>query len=233
MHLRRHLAIVVCLAGALALAVSAAAQSPFDIALEAGLTAMRANKYREALERFREAVAAAPDNLAALLAQVRAANALGEFDEAVATARSIVTVAPAPEHQAWLAAVAERAGLTDEARAAYKASVQGEWLGRSDVAESYLLFLVDIGDNAAALELARAEGWLAPGRDYCRDPLPGINRRSGMLLAWLVHPDQAPCLLTVARSLTDEGYTRLPRHILLDLIATVATLAIGSAWLRR
>src|SRR5262249_6355683 len=172
MNLRRQLVAVICLAAALALAVSAAAQSPFDIALEAGLTAMRANKYREALERFREAVTAAPDNLAALLAQVRAANALGEFDEAVATARSILALAP--EHQAWLAAVAERAGLTEEARAAYKASVQGEWLGRSDVAESYLLFLVDIGDHAAALELARAEGWLAPGRDYCRDPLPGI-----------------------------------------------------------
>ena len=219
MRFRRHLAIATCLAAVLALAVGAAAQSPFDIALEAGLAAMRANRYREALERFREAVAAAPDNLAALLAEVRAANALGEFDEAVATARSIVAMAAAPEHQAWLAAVAERAGLTDEARAAYKASVQGEWLGRSDVAESYLLFLVDIGDHTAALELARTEGWLAPDRDYCRDPLPGINRRTGMLLAWLVHPDQAPCLLQVARSLTDEGYTRLPRHILLDLIA--------------
>src|SRR5262249_61239848 len=117
MNLRRQLVAVICLAAALALAVSAAAPSPFDSALEAGLTAMRANKYREALERFREAVAAAPDNLAALLAQVRAANALGEFDEAVATARAIVAITPAPEHQAWLAAVAERAGLTRAARA--------------------------------------------------------------------------------------------------------------------
>src|SRR5262249_27767214 len=157
MDLRRHLAVVICLAAALALPVSAAAQSPFDIALEAGLTAMRANKYRDALERFREAVTAAPDNLAALLAQVRAANALGEFVEAVATAWPIVALAPSPEDQAWLAALGDRAGLTEEARAAYKASVQGEWLGRSDVAESYLLFLVDIGDHAAALELARAE----------------------------------------------------------------------------
>ncbi len=216
---RRRIAIVACLAAALALAATAAAQSPFDVALEAGLAAMRANRYREALERFREAVAAAPDNLAGLLARVRAANSLGEFEEAVTQAQTIVGMAPAPEHQAWLAAVAERAGMTDQARAAYRASVQGNWLGRSDIAESFLLFLVDSGDHAAALELARSEGWIAPERDYCRDPIPGINRRTGMLLAWLIHPEQAPCLLAVARSLTDEGYTRLPRHILLDLIA--------------
>ena len=223
----RRLAIVTCLAAALTLAAAAAAQSPSETtaqspseaAYEAGLAAMRANKYREALERFREAVASSPGDVASHLARVRAANALGEFDEAVEAARTVVGIAPSPENQAWLAAVAERAGLNDEARKAYQASVRADWLGRSDVAESLLLFLMDGGDHAAALELARGEGWIAPGRDYCRDPIPGINRRSGMLLAWLIHPEQAPCLLAVARSLTDEGYTRLPRHILLDLIA--------------
>ncbi|PYN96229.1 MAG: hypothetical protein DMD91_22290 [Candidatus Rokuibacteriota bacterium] len=215
----RRIAIVACLAAALALAATATAQSAFESALEAGLAAMRANRYRDALERFREAVAVAPDNVAGLLARVRAANSLGEFEEAVIQARAIVGFSPAPEHQAWLAAVAERAGFSDEARAAYRASVQGEWLGRSDIAESFLLFLVDNGDYPAALDLARAEGWIAPERDYCRDPIPGINRRTGMLLAWMIHPEQAPCLLSVARSLTDEGYTRLPRRILADLTA--------------
>src|SRR5262249_34224500 len=96
MRFRRHLAIATCLAAVLALAVGAAAQSPFDIALEAGLAAMRANHYREALERFREAVAAAPDNLAALLAPGRAAHPLGEFDEALAPARSSLPPARPP-----------------------------------------------------------------------------------------------------------------------------------------
>lgn len=216
----RQLSLVPCLVAALAGPVAAAEPQPSsDVAYEAGLAAMRANKYREALDRFREAVAAAPGDVAAHLGRIRAANALGEFDEAVAAARAVVSLAPSPENHAWLAAVAERAGLTEEARAAYRTSVQAEWLGRSDVAESFLLFLMDAGESEAALELARAEGWIAADRDYCRDPVPGINRRSGMLLAWLIHPERAACLLVIARTLTDEGYTRLPRHILTDIVA--------------
>jgi len=60
---RRHLAIASLPRRRAGPAVGAAAQSPFDIALEGRVAAMRANRYRRRSSGFVKRVAAAPDNL--------------------------------------------------------------------------------------------------------------------------------------------------------------------------
>lgn len=76
--------------------------------------------------------------------------------------------------------------------------------------------LVESGDTARALDLARARGWVQEGADYCaagsgpRDP--EIRALVGMLAA----PERTDCLLRVGRSLTDGGRVRLARTVLLD-----------------
>ena len=76
--------------------------------------------------------------------------------------------------------------------------------------------LVESGDTARALDLARARGWVQEGADYCaagsgpRDP--EIRALVGMLAA----PERTDCLLRVGRSLTDDGRVRLARTVLLD-----------------
>jgi tetratricopeptide (TPR) repeat protein len=76
--------------------------------------------------------------------------------------------------------------------------------------------LVESGDTAPALDLARARGWVQEGADYCaagsgpRDP--EIRALVGMLAA----PERTDCLLGVGRSLTDGGMVRLARTVLLD-----------------
>jgi tetratricopeptide (TPR) repeat protein len=82
--------------------------------------------------------------------------------------------------------------------------------------------LVESGDTARALDLARSRGWVREGADYCtagsgpRDP--EIRALVGMLVA----PERSDCLLRVGRSLTDSGMVRLARAVLLDRSRTSA-----------
>jgi tetratricopeptide (TPR) repeat protein len=212
------------LAALLAVALSSQAwaddaQARSDAALEAGRAALRGGEYRPALGHFREAVDATPDHVDVHLARASAANLLGEFDEALGALRTVLGLAPTPDHYARLGAMLERMGKSDEAIAAFRVSLSDPWLGRAEVAEQLLLVLVDTGDRAGAAELARAQGWYATDRDYCRDPVPNVTWLTGRLLALLAQPDRADCLAAVAEQLTDDGYTRLPRRLLNHVIA--------------
>jgi tetratricopeptide (TPR) repeat protein len=120
----------------------------------------------------------------------------------------------------------ERMGKSDEAIAAFRLSLSDPWLGRAEVAEQLLLVLVDTGDRAGAIELARSQGWSTTERDYCRDPMPNVTWLTGRLLALLAQPERADCLLAVAEQLTDDGYTRLPRRLLLHVIAHTKRSAV-------
>lgn len=211
----------------LAVTVGAGAQTAGTSPLDAGRAAMRAKTYREALARFREAVAAAPDDVEAQLARGEAANRLGEFDEALEAIRVAVRVAPTPEHQAALGSILERMGRTDEAIGAFRTSLSTAWLGRTSVAEKLLRILIDAGDRQAATALARSEGWLTYDRDYCRTPVPDIAAFTGKLLAFLAHPERADCLYDIARGATEVGYTRFSRRLLNEVIART-----GEDWLR-
>ena len=76
--------------------------------LEVGRQAMAAGQPRTALENFRVAVFHAPDYAPAHFARGKAAEALGEFDEALAAYRVAAELAPA--HRVELGALAERMG---------------------------------------------------------------------------------------------------------------------------
>jgi tetratricopeptide (TPR) repeat protein len=126
-------------------------------------------------------------------------------------------------------------GDTDAALEWFRASLAGlpvpwsdpriEWIAslflrpdvpRQRVAEDLFRVLVVSGDREGATNLARSEGWLRPGTDFCRDQHTGISRETRALLAMLIHPDTADCLLPLGRALAESGRVRLARLVLQD-----------------
>jgi tetratricopeptide (TPR) repeat protein len=83
-------------------------------------------------------------------------------------------------------------------------------------AEDLLHLLVDAGRRDAAVAFAARQGWLRDGADYCATPPEATTRETAALLALLIHPERADCLLEIGRSLTDDGLTRLARRVLLE-----------------
>jgi tetratricopeptide (TPR) repeat protein len=92
----------------LALAAGCGPSRTARISLEEGRRAMAAQALRPALAHFRAAVSDAPDYAPAHLARGHAAEALGEFDEALDAYRAASTLAP--RHRLAFGAMAERMG---------------------------------------------------------------------------------------------------------------------------
>ena len=76
--------------------------------------------------------------------------------------------------------------------------------------------LVASGQRERAVELARSRGWIRAGLDYCEAPNLPVSHETAALLAMLLEPDHADCLLAVGRSVGDDGLVRLGRLILRD-----------------
>ena len=94
-------------------------------------------------------------------------------------------------------------------------------LGRAGVdhdvtAAALFTTLVESGDPARALELARARGWVRDGVDYCAGAAVPRESEVRALVGMLAGPEQTDCLLRVGRSLADGGMVRLARLVLLD-----------------
>ena len=88
-------------------------------------------------------------------------------------------------------------------------------LDRDVVAGTLLASLIEAGEPARALDLARARGWVRAGADYCAGAR-GEAAETRALVGMLAAPEQTDCLLAVGRSLTDGGLVRLARLVLLD-----------------
>jgi tetratricopeptide (TPR) repeat protein len=87
---------------------------------------------------------------------------------------------------------------------------------REAVAAYRFQILVASGQRARAVELARSRGWVRAGLDYCEAPNLPVSHETAALLAMLLEPDHADCLLAVGRSVGDDGLVRLGRLILRD-----------------
>jgi tetratricopeptide (TPR) repeat protein len=86
-----------------------------------------------------------------------------------------------------------------------------------DVTASVLFMtLLESGDTARALDVARSRGWVREGADYCTGASGPREAETRALVGLLVAPERTDCLLRVGRSLTDSGMVRLARIVLLD-----------------
>jgi tetratricopeptide (TPR) repeat protein len=96
-------------------------------------------------------------------------------------------------------------------RAYYRAS-------RESVPEYVFRILVEAGQRERAIGLAKSRGWVQDGMEYCRVfDLPISSETSG-LLAMLLQPDRADCLVPLGARLADDGLVRLGRLILLERV---------------
>ncbi|HEY3064525.1 MAG TPA: tetratricopeptide repeat protein [Methylomirabilota bacterium] len=87
-----------------------------------------------------------------------------------------------------------------------------------DAAQDLFRILVEAGTREGALGIARSQGWVREGVDYCDAHKAGLPRETAGLLAMLLQPDRADCAVDVGKELTEAGLTRLARRVLLDRI---------------
>lgn len=187
-------------------------------ALRAGTAALSRSAPREALQHFRQAAAKAPTLPQIQVLRGIAAEAVGEFEEALEAYRIASQQEPSFNNRLMLGMLAQRMGNTD---LALQTLAAGPFEGESDrttVMQYLFQSLLEDDRRAEALALARSEGWLREGSDYCGDVAEISARETRALLAWLLHPERAACALATAISETRSGLVRLPRLVLLDLV---------------
>lgn len=76
--------------------------------------------------------------------------------------------------------------------------------------------LVEAGRREQAIALARSRGWLREKGDYCQGRDLPVSAETAGLLAMMLEPDRADCLLPLGVRITDEGLARLGRLVLTD-----------------
>lgn len=105
---------------------SCAAPARASRALTAGRASAQRRAFREALDHYRAAAAAAPDLPGAHVARGQTAELLGEYDEALAAFQRAAAIAPSPDTSMRVGATAERLGRVDLAVQTLE-SAYGPW----------------------------------------------------------------------------------------------------------
>lgn len=248
--------------------------------LLAGRRAMASRSFREALAYFRAAVAQVPDSAAAHQARGDAADALGEFDEALEAFSVAARLAPTVDNRVRLGTLAARVGQFDLAAQALdhadgpwrRHALVGAGVGAASlavctsqywpqvvhlynlclpgglsaaraaqaasserVASQRFEVLFEAGRNDEALALARTRGWIREGTRYCEaNDLP-VTAETAALLAMLLQPEHADCLLQVGARAADEGLIHLSRLMLQDRVANARSPQVReqAAWVLR
>ena len=237
--------------------------------------AYRAGRFAEALDLSRQASAASPESVEALVAHGAMAEFMGEFDEAQRMADQALRLAPRNVGVLYRgASLAVRLGdydraltlldrIIDEhprvARAVFThgptavqtgllrgyptlerlARTDPGWFGtavralpaalRTGLLDEYpfLGFIVELridilmekGDLDGARRLALGYGVVQAGRDYCREVStePSNEGRFQLFrLAVLAQPQNADCIWWYGQWLTDEGFVRLGRIMVIE-----------------
>lgn len=187
-------------------------------ALARGRQAMEAKDPRRALAHFREATAAAPEFVAALLAQGEAAETLGELDDAVAAYTRAAVLDPSPGTRARLGSAAEDAGRVELAVEAYQGAYGSEAIHLGRGVRDGLLAAIGCAASrwpsfwSATKECPRLA--YATGRSRARESREGMPQRAFLVLIEAGHRDRA---LALARARgwvrADVDYCRVPRDV--------------------
>jgi tetratricopeptide (TPR) repeat protein len=119
-------------------------------------------------------------------------------------------------------------GAIDAGREAQAAS-------RERIASYRFELLVEAGHRDAALALARSRGWVRDDARYCETTDPAVSAEVAALLAMLLQPQDADCLLPVGARIVDDGLVRLGRLMLQDRVerSTSPQVREQAAWVLR
>ncbi|MEX2221420.1 MAG: tetratricopeptide repeat protein [Candidatus Rokuibacteriota bacterium] len=101
---------------------------------------------------------------------------------------------------------------------ASRAALANAALDREVVAATLFTALLEGGDPARALEVARGRGWVRDATDYCAAARGAVGAETRALVGMLAAPERTECLLPLGRALTDGGLVRLSRLVLQDRI---------------
>jgi tetratricopeptide (TPR) repeat protein len=213
--------------------------------LERARAAFAGGRYLEALEHARRAADAAPGSLPEVLGRASMAEFMGEFDEAATFYGKATALAPAdPTVLYRTASFAVRIGEYDRALAsldrllelhprqvrwlfawgpgAVQSQLARQYPSLAHIAQIKIDILMEKDDLAAARALAQAHAIVTPGRDYCGEArrLGQSDKREELFqafrLAALGQPGAADCVWWYGQWLTDEGYVRLGRLMVLE-----------------
>jgi len=141
---------------------------------------------------------------------------MGDFEEAKAHYQKAIDLDPSAQNLLRLGLLAEQMGDLPLAVRSLTRSLSTP--GKHTPAAQVLFRLyIESKNDQAALKLAEQFRWTG-GTDYCQVGNRKLNTETLAFLAMLIHPERAPCLLTIAKNLTEDGLPTLARLILLTLI---------------
>jgi len=106
---------------------------------------------------------------------------------------------------------------------------------RESVPEYVFRILVEAGQRERAIALASGRGWLRDDADYCRARDLSVSGETAGLLAMLLQPDRAECLVPLGARIADDGLARLGRLVLLDRVqrASQPEIRAQAEWVLR
>jgi len=233
--------------------------------LDRAQAAFEAGRYGEALGLARRAANAAPTSVRAQMVRAGMAEFMGEFDEARTYYDRAAALAPDdPELIYRTASFAVRVGDNDRALAQldrllalHPAHVRWlfQWAPTSTqpallrdhpslehIVQIKLDILTEKGDLAQARQLARSYAIVKPGENYCDEALAksraGAEREEtfkAFRLATLGQPEAADCIWWYGQWLSDEGYVRLGRLMVIEgtrVTASAANKESGARYLK-
>jgi tetratricopeptide (TPR) repeat protein len=90
---------------------------------------------------------------------------------------------------------------------------------REQVPQEVFSILVEAGPRERALAYARGRNWLRDGADYCRLRDLAVSYETTGLLAMLVHPERAACLVDLGTQIGSDGLVNIGRMILSTQVA--------------
>src|SRR5213594_1360146 len=241
------------------------AVAPSSGHLERAQAEFQAGRYAEALAEARRAADSAPTSVRALTARASMAECLGEFNEARTFYDRAVALAPDDPgviyHTASFAVRVgeyDRAlGLLDRLLALHPRHVRWLFQWAPLVAQAWLLrenpslehivqikidILTEKGDLEQARTLARAYAIVKADQNYCGEAQAKQQASAGrdeifkaFRLATLGQPEAADCIWWYGQWLSDEGYVRLGRLMVMEgtrVTASAANRESGARYLK-
>jgi tetratricopeptide (TPR) repeat protein len=212
--------------------------------LDRAYAAFKAGHNAEALTAARRAADTSPISVRALTARAGMAEFMGEFDEARTYYERVGALAPDDAEIVYRrASFAVRVGEYDRALAQLdrllalhprhvrwlfqwaptrlQASLLHDHPSLERIVQIKLDILTEKGDLEQARRLARAYGIVQPGMNYCAHARQLASSKRDEIfqafrLAALGQPDAADCIWWYGQWLSDEGYVRLGRLMVLE-----------------
>src|SRR6058998_3766247 len=229
------------------------AVAPSSGHLERAQAEFQAGRYAEALEEARRAADSAPTSVRALTARASMAEFLGEFNEARTFYDRAVALAPDDPGVIYhTAAFAVGVGEYDRALpqldrllalhprhvrwlfrwapTRFQAALLRDHPSLERIVQLKLDILTEKGDLEQARRLARAYAIVQPGQNYCAQAREraGAERDEvfkAFRLATLGQPDATDCIWWYGQWLSDEGYVRLGRLMVIEGSRATASAA--------